>query len=152
MIILFYTGRFLGVINPVMGPAFFKPEFYTYLDGSVTDSAMQKVAEIMAISPDIAKEESGVMLGGVSAMPSLHMGMVSLTAFWLAIAKPITLSVTIPWVLMVWTSTVVLGWHYILDGAGGIVLALICVLLTQWILLAYGITQSKSAPVEVATT
>ena len=152
MIILFYTGRFLGVINPVMGPAFFKPELYTYLDGSVTELAMQKVADIMASSPDLAKEQSGILLGGVSAMPSLHMGMVSLTAFWLAIVQRKTLFVTIPWILMVWTSTVVLGWHYLLDGVGGIALAAACVWLTQRILLTYQVRSSSPSLSNTATT
>ena len=134
MILLFYVGRFLGVLNPVMGPAFFKPELFTYLSGSVTEIVMQSVADIMAIEPEQAKERSGILLGGVSAMPSLHLGMVTLTSFWLALEKRATLFITIPWVLLVWISTIVLGWHYIMDGAGGILLGLICVWLTQRLL------------------
>lgn len=143
MIFLFYIGRFLGVLNPVMGPAFFQPEVFGYLSGSVTDTAMQSVADIMAIAPDEAKNESGLLLGGVSAMPSLHLGMVTLTTIWLAIASRWTLFITIPWVLLVWTSTVVLGWHYILDGAGGIALGGICAWATQQYFLNF-IERSKT--------
>jgi len=132
MILLFYIGRFLGVLNPVMGPAFYKPELFSYLNGSITETVMQVVAEIMAIGPEASKERSGFLLGGVSAMPSLHIGMVTLTSFWLAIEKRWTLFVTVPWVLLVWMSTIVLGWHYILDGAGGLMLAAVCVWITQW--------------------
>ena len=141
MILLYYTGRYLGVLNPVQGPAFFNPELFTYLSGSVTDTAMIKVAEIMAAAPEVARDQSGVLLGGVSAMPSLHLGMVTLTSFWLAYEKRATLFISIPWVLLVWTSTVVLGWHYILDGAGGIVLGLLCVWATYRIL---GLSETRS--------
>ncbi len=142
MILLFYSGRFLGVLNPVMGPGFFKPELFTYLNGSVTDIAMQKVAEVMASGPELSKDRSGMLLGGVSAMPSLHLGMVTLTSFWLAIEKRSTLFATVPWVLLVWMSTVVLGWHYILDGAGGIVLGVVCVWITQRALQALEVDAS----------
>jgi len=137
MILLFYFGRFLGVLNPVMGPAFFKPELFSHLNGSITEIAMQRVADIMAIGPEAAKDRSGMLLGGVSAMPSLHLGMVTLTTIWLAIERRATLFVTVPWVILVWISTVVLGWHYILDGAGGVVLGVICVWITQWGLQSY---------------
>jgi membrane-associated phospholipid phosphatase len=131
MILLFYIGRFLGVINPVMGPGFFKPELFSYLNGSLTHTAMQRVAEVIAIGPEASKDSSGILVGGVSAMPSLHLGMVTLTSIWLAIERRWTLFLTVPWILSVWMSTVVLGWHYILDGAGGILLGIFVVWATK---------------------
>jgi membrane-associated phospholipid phosphatase len=134
LILLFYVGRFLGLVNPVMGPAFFRPELFGYLSGSITEIAMHRVAEIQILSPERAIEAGGVLLGGVSAMPSLHVAMVALTAYWLATAKRWTLFITVPWVLLVWTSTVILGWHYILDGVGGIILGAACAWATHQIL------------------
>lgn len=134
MVILFYLGRLLGILNPVMGPAFYRPESFTYLEGSVTSAAMRLVTEVMSQAPEEALQRGGILLGGVSAMPSLHVAMVAMTAYWLAVASRWTLVVSIPWVLMVWTSTVVLGWHYILDGAGGIVLAAASIALVRALL------------------
>lgn len=139
LILMFYVGRFLGLLNPVMGPAFFRPEFFGHLDGSFTAIAMQRVAAMLAMDPAQALGSGGMLLGGVSAMPSLHVAMVSVTAYWLAAAKRWTMFVTVPWVLMVWAATVVLGWHYILDGAGGIALGAACVWATHWGLRAHGI-------------
>ncbi len=134
MIILFYIGRLLGVINPVMGPAFFRPDLFAYLEGSASAEAMSLVSGILHASPNQALASGGVLLGGVSAMPSLHVAMVAVTAYWLARASRWTIPFTVPWVLLVWTSTVVLGWHYIVDGAGGIALGAICVWLTTRLL------------------
>jgi hypothetical protein len=131
-ILLFYLGRFLGLVNPVMGPAFFHPEFFTNVAGSISGRAMHLVAWVIS-DPPIAGR-SAVLLGGVSAMPSLHVGMVALTAYWLWKAGRWTAFVTIPWVALVWIATVVLGWHYILDGMGGIVLAWLCVASTTHLL------------------
>lgn len=152
MILLFYVGRFAGVFNPVMGPAFYQPELFGYLSGSVTDSAMQSVREILEIGAQQATDKSGLLLGGVSANPSLHIGMVTLTSIWLASANRFTLLVTLPWVLLVWTSTVVLGWHYALDGVGGILLALCCALSTRWLLRRRGKALTNEDTVSLTST
>jgi membrane-associated phospholipid phosphatase len=149
MIFLFYVGRYLGLLNPVMGPAIFKPEFFGYLSGSYTETAMQLVGSVMKMDLEEAKSASGILLGGVSAMPSLHVGMVSITAYWLGVAKRWMLFFSIPWVLMVWTSTVVLGWHYILDGAGGVGLAAVCVWATYRLLGALDMKIQQSAEAEL---
>jgi membrane-associated phospholipid phosphatase len=32
-----------------------------------------------------------------------------------------------PWICLTWLSTIMLGWHYALDGEGGILVAMIAV-------------------------
>ena len=145
MIVLFYIGRLLGVLNPVMGPAFYRPEVFAYLDGSVTGDAMRMVAQVMGSPPERAMHSGGILLGGVSAMPSLHVAMVAVTAYWLARAARWTLWITAPWVALVWTSTVVLGWHYIVDGAGGIALGAACVWIAVRLLRACGAGEAGGA-------
>ncbi len=130
-ILLFHIGRFLGLLNPVMGPAFFNPDLFVHLDGTLTKIAMNHVSHIMENGVDEAVSKGGMLLGGVSAMPSLHVAMVTLTSYWLAVSKKWTLILTVPWVLLVWTSTVLLGWHYIMDGLGGIFLSVLCVWLNK---------------------
>ena len=123
-ILLFYLGRYLGLINPVMGPAFFRPDLFGYLEGSLSAEAMASIAQTMATDPSQVKL-SAALLGGVSALPSLHVGMVALTTYWLAVSNAKTLFAGIPWLLGVWASTALLGWHYLLDGAAGILLAVV---------------------------
>lgn len=144
MIVLFYLGRMLGVLNPVMGPAFYQPDTFAYLDGSTTSEAMRLVAGIMAAPVERAVDSGGILLGGVSAMPSLHVAMVAVTAYWLWRAARWTALFTVPWVLMVWASTVLLGWHYALDGAGGLALAAVSAWLVTRLLRAAGVGATRS--------
>ena len=134
MIILYYVGRFVGMLNPVKGPAFYRPEYFDHKDGSLTQMAVEKLTTTLSLPPEQAIEEGGILLGGISAMPSLHIGMVILTSYWLYTARKWTLVATIPWVIMVWTSTVVLGWHYVVDGFGGLLLAIFSIWLTRYLM------------------
>lgn len=133
MIILYYLGRFVGMLNPVKGPAFYKPEYFDHADNSLTQIAMEKLNTTLALPLEQAANHGGILLGGISAMPSLHIGMITLTSYWLFTARKWTLMVTIPWVVMVWISTVVLGWHYVVDGIGGILLAAFSIWATQYL-------------------
>src|SRR5690606_21779215 len=145
MIVLFYVGRLLGVLNPVMGPAFYRPEVFAYLDGSVTGEAMRMVAQVMASPPERALHSGGILLGGVSAMPSLHVAMVAVTAYWLARAARWTAWVTAPWGVLAWPSTVVRGRQYVVGGAGGIVLGAACVWIAVRLLRAWGAGEASGA-------
>ncbi|MEO8217006.1 MAG: phosphatase PAP2 family protein [Acidobacteriota bacterium] len=131
MIITFYLGRLAGSLDPVKGPAFFAPEHFRYVSSSVTGLMMRSIATTMTLDPQ-EMMKSGILVGGVAAMPSLHLALVTVTTFWLAQLRRWTLMLTLPWVALIWLATLALGWHYALDGVGGIALALLCVPLTRW--------------------
>jgi hypothetical protein len=61
--------------------------------------------------------------GGISAFPSLHVAIATWFALFLR-------SIGIRWLgevflLWIWAASVILGWHYVLDGPAGIAVALI---------------------------
>lgn len=128
-VLLFYIGRLVGLLSPVKGPAFFRPELFSYLEGTFSLRAMLEINPIIVSDPSVLK--SGILVGGVSAMPSLHIGMVFLTAYWLSSGLRYFRYITPVWVVSVWISTVLLGWHYILDGVGGLMLGILCILLNK---------------------
>ena len=55
-------------------------------------------------------------------------------ARFLAINVGWVLWVSMPWICLIWLSTIMLGWHYALDGVGGIVVVLVAVLVARGIL------------------
>jgi membrane-associated phospholipid phosphatase len=38
------------------------------------------------------------------------------------------------WVFLTWIATLILGWHYAIDGIGGIAVAVTSVLAARWVL------------------
>ncbi len=129
-IFVFYVGRLFGLLNPVMGPALYKPGYFTHIDGTFSAVAINLVLRVMDQDPAVS-DQSGLLLGGVSAMPSLHVGMVLAIMYWLAIHDRRTLFYTLPWNIVAVSSTVILGWHYAHDAVGGLVLAAFCLAATH---------------------
>lgn len=148
--LLFYVGRLVGLASPVMGPAFYQVEHFLYLKGSITGMMMARVYLGMAGGGDVL-EKGAAILGGVGAMPSLHVGMIGLAAYWLINARRWTWIIALPWLTAVWTSTVVLGWHYFLDGLGGLALAAFCIPATHWILGRMGVESEVNTDVPLGT-
>ena len=111
--------RTTAIYFPTQGPAFFVPEMFN-LAGTITADTQRALALYM--HGDIVQNG---LLPGTMAMPSLHVGMPFLLMCLLARALPGTLWVTIPWFVLNWASTVFLGWHYVVDGVGGIAVAVV---------------------------
>ena len=127
-----FSGYAIAVIwcflLPSVGPCFVGSSMDTAYQGSLTYSLMQgEVYEFYAV-------QRGLPLGGVAyfiALPSMHVAVASLLQILLR-PTSILFWVFLPVNILSIASTVVLGYHYILDvPAGFVVTALI--LLPDWL-------------------
>ena len=75
---------------------------------------------------------------GTMGMPSLHIGLAAMATWVLACHTRWTLWFTAPWLCLIWLSTIMLGWHYILDGLGGVALAAVSMTFAYGLLQATG--------------
>lgn len=123
----FFLTRWLALQYPTAGPAFFKPDLFD-IAGTLSGVSQKGLALYM---------KGGVpqngFIPGTMGMPSLHIGITVIAAWFLARNVRWTLWLSVLWIFLIWLSTIMLGWHYALDGMGGIVVALVSVL------AAYGI-------------
>jgi hypothetical protein len=115
----FVLTRVTAIYFPTQGPVFFKPEVFD-LSGTISAETQRALSLYMA-----GEIRQNGLLPGTMAMPSLHVAMPFLVMCLLAPSIPHTLWVTAPWFLLNWASTVFLGWHYAVDGVGGVAVALI---------------------------
>jgi len=114
IVVAFHLTRYAGIAFPNAGPVFYRPDLF---DVGGTASALQ--AEVLASYMRGEIPQLG-LLPGTQGMPSLHVGLAWLAMWTLAREWRWTLWLTIPWFLLNWASTIFLGWHYALDGVGGI--------------------------------
>lgn len=129
-ILSFHLMRVLALFFPTAGPVFFHPELFR-LDGTLSAGAQAMLRLYMR-----GEAPQNGILPGTTAMPSLHVGLLALGIGLLGREHPKTLPWTLPFLAATWAATVFLGWHYILDGIGGIALAGVTLVLAIGILRA----------------
>jgi len=128
-ILCYFLTRWIAIQYPTAGPAFYQPEFFN-LSGTVSGD----VQKFLVLYMQGGVPQNG-FITGTMGMPSLHIGITVMAAWFLARHFRWTLWVSVPWICLTWISTVMLGWHYVLDGIGGIVVAIVAVLAAQGMLM-----------------
>ena len=127
LVLALAIGLFLDMLTtlafPTRGPLFVHPEWFAALK----DLPSGELSAFLSTTIEryAAKPGTVYACAGISAMPSYHVyGWTCALLCWRHLPRPLVIGV---WglALLNWISTVVLGWHYVLDGAVGIVLALL---------------------------
>ena len=121
-VLSFFLTRWVALQFPTAGPAFYLPEYFD-LVGTVS-ADMQKG---LVLYMQGAVPQNG-FIPGTMGMPSLHIGLTFMAAYFLVRNVSWTLWLSVIWICLLWLSTVMLGWHYTLDGVGGILIAVVAVL------------------------
>lgn len=113
-VLAFYFTRSFAILFPNAGPVFYRAEYF-HLEGTVSAWAQGMLSRYMA--GDIPQNG---LIPGTMGMPSLHIALSGMAAYSLFREWRRSAWVTLPALLLVWCSTVILGWHYLLDGVGGL--------------------------------
>lgn len=128
-VVCYFLTRWVAIQYPTAGPAFYQLDLFD-LSGTVSGAVQKWLVLYM---------QGGVpqngFIPGTMGMPSLHIGITVMAAWFLARHVRWTLWISVPWICLTWLSTVMLGWHYILDGVGGILVAIVAVLAAQGMLM-----------------
>lgn len=102
------------------------PLFTGQFDPSVAPESVQKAATYLWSNYNA---EAGVIGGGISAFPSMHVAI----AAWLAIVlrdRGLPLF-GLAYLIGVFACSVILGWHYVADGIAGMAIALLADMLSR---------------------
>lgn len=127
-VLSYFLTRWIALQFPTAGPAFYQPHFFN-LAGTVSDA----VQEWLALYMQGGVPQNG-FIPGTMGMPSLHIGVTFMAAYFIVRNIGWTLWPSVIWICLLWLSTILLGWHYALDGVGGILVAVVAVMAARGML------------------
>lgn len=126
-VIAFYVARIWAQCTPAAGPVFFAPEAFE-IGGTLSHTTQGLLLEYMA-----GNLQQHGDIPGTTGMPSLHIALTVQALWYLARWHRASLLFSIPWLALIWLSTLFMGWHYLLDGVAGALVAAVSILLAKWI-------------------
>jgi hypothetical protein len=128
--LLWLIGAWLYVAIPALGPAYSFPAVWLPLAPMLEDTQLLQrllMANYGAVHTSLrgANAEPINLFFGVAAFPSLHVGFQILAWLWM---RKLTRWGTLFGLLALFTfiGSVVTGWHYVVDGLAGALLAWAC--------------------------
>jgi hypothetical protein len=127
-VLLWTAGAWVYLALPALGPVYVQPELWRPLIGRIPGAEAGQAALWENYQRMLAGRESGVLqrfnpTRGIAAMPSLHVGAHWLFALWARRAARPLWAPFVAATLLTLLGSVLLGWHYAVDGYVGMLLA-----------------------------
>ena len=128
----FVAGNLLATLMASVGPVYYGNFFG---DAEIYAAMLDRLNDIHVSNPLRAVgyqsylisnyESSETLLGGISAVPSMHVGttLMLLFLFW---RTRIAREILIAYNLIIYAGSIILGWHYGVDGLVALPVALAC--------------------------
>ena len=151
-IALWMIGTWCYVAVPAVGPAYFFEDLPQRLWETFPAAAQGQAvlhANYMAVQGLASGEETLIAPHfGIAAMPSLHVGIHLFLYLWSVFAKSRLRPVFLAMTLLTFLGSVATGWHYVVDGLAGALVAAVafCLAVAAAKLLRVRCAPSKSVP------
>ncbi|HEX6176973.1 MAG TPA: phosphatase PAP2 family protein [Thermoanaerobaculia bacterium] len=135
--ILWLAGAWLYLAVPTLGPALRFPELWSAYASSMPSTTYLQTM-LMDNYRKVLLWQQGASVGvhsmlGVGAFPSLHVGFQTYVFLWMRRLWTFGEIVFGIFVVTILIGSVVTGWHYLIDGIAGAVLALLAYLVAaRW--------------------
>lgn len=151
-IAMWLVGAWLYVAVPSLGPAFRFPEVWLPLSGMFEKTQLMQRALVTNYKA-VLQYRAGVnrpvnILFGIAAFPSLHVAFEVLVLLWMRKLWRYGEVVFGIFTLMIAIGSIVTGWHYVVDGIAGAVLAAACY---AFAVRQYGVGRRRFFPRDAST-
>jgi hypothetical protein len=129
-IAMWIIGAWLYVLVPSLGPAFRFPEVWLPLsDVFGNTQTLQRLlvsnyTTVLAYRQGIVKSVN--ILFGIAAFPSLHVAFEVLAFLWMRRLWRYGTIIFGVFTLIIFLGSILTGWHYLIDGLAGALLATVC--------------------------
>lgn len=140
LIILFVIGgNFLATVFSSVGPVYYAHFFGGQDYAGLTDELARIGSNVPLMAVEVQErllalsQDSVNPINGISAVPSMHVGttVLMLILFWQA---PLARMVTLVFTGFIFIGSIILGWHYAIDGLAAVPIAILCWYLAGWCL------------------
>ena len=130
--LLWIIGAWLYMLVPSLGPAYRFPEIWLAhardlrLTQTMQALLMRNYQNVIRLASGHAISEPVRIVFGIGAFPSLHVGFQSYTFFWM---RRLWTSGEVLFGIFAFTiflGSMITGWHYLIDGIAGLLLAYAC--------------------------
>lgn len=143
-IAMWLIGAWLYVLVPSLGPAFRFPEVWLPL-ASMFENTQRLQRTLVANYTMILAYRRGIVrpvniLYGIAAFPSLHVAFEVLVLLWMRRLWRYGEIVFGIFTVVIFIGSIVTGWHYLIDGVAGALLAASCYAVAT---RQYGVTQKR---------
>ena len=142
LILWVVVGVIGAMIFSSVGPIYFS-YFYPYLNDpyagfvdhlrKVNDVTELNVITMAGVLLGFAMDDRVIDLNGISAMPSMHVAIVTLIALYAFSYSRLAGCVAVFYVFMIMIGSVALGWHYAIDGYVSVILTCLLWWITGWL-------------------
>jgi membrane-associated phospholipid phosphatase len=112
----------ISILFPSLGPAFYEPDLFAHIGNTFSAEVMNDLWNNYQSFKMDPLNTSIVKGNGIVAMPSLHIALVYLSVIVLGKDSPRLRLILWGFLLLFIIATVYLGWHYLSDGIGGLLL------------------------------
>ncbi len=127
---MWLIGAWLYVALPSLGPAYRFPEVWLPLAPLFVHSQtyqrllMANYQNVLAYARGIPRPVN--VLFGVAAFPSLHVAFQTLVFLWMRRVWRASELLFALFTIVIFVGSIVTGWHYLIDGVAGFLLAWVC--------------------------
>ena len=119
------VGGISYFLFPAMGPCYFKPEFFQFLDMPIAKNLQQILLEEYVKFRQSAGQHIASNYYGIAAMPSLHLAKTFIFMLFSRRLNRYLFIFFCVYLVLMFIGSVALGWHYAIDGYIGIAMAYI---------------------------
>ncbi len=122
----YLLGPLCYFIAPSLGPIFYRPDLFADCLHLAPDSTY--LAQFLAIQTELTQTGMSheiAPFGFIAAFPSLHVGLALIVMLSMRRSLLMTLFNGLG-LIVTFVATVVLGWHYFVDGIFGVALGALC--------------------------
>jgi hypothetical protein len=151
-VVLWMIGTWWYVAMPALGPAYLFEDLPQRLSAVFPHSAQGQAvlyANYLAVKGLAGGEETLIVPHlGIAAMPSLHVGVHLFLYMWAVFARSRLRPVFLAMTLLTFVGSVATGWHYMVDGLAGAIVAVVAFLLA---VMAANLLRGRRAPSKCAS-